>query len=180
MAFNRRHNESHSGEITMQTRAGTRIAGQRLIGHVRDVLGASFKEFIEVQCMFFMASSDDEGRMDCSYRGGMPGFVRVVDSKTLLFPDYNGNGSFMSLGNLAINPSIGMLFIDFEKQRRLRVNGHAEILEDPAMVSQFPGAERVVKVIVDQAFPSCSRYIHKMARVGEVPDDLLPSSLDRD
>lgn len=128
--------------------------------------------------MFFMATSDDEGRMDCSYRGGMPGFVRVADSKTLLFPDYSGNGSFMSLGNLAINCSIGMLFIDFEKQRRLSVNGRAEILEDPAMVSQFPGAERVVKVVVDQAFPNCSRYIHRMIRVGELADDLLAGAFD--
>src|SRR6266550_1207443 len=128
MAFNRRHNEPNTGEITVQARAGIRLVGQRLIEQVRDVLGVDFKEFIEAQWMFIMATSDDEARMDCSYRGGMPGFVRVVDSKTLLFPDYNGNGSFMSLGNLTVNPHIGMLFIDFEKQRRLRVNGHAEIV----------------------------------------------------
>ena len=177
MAFNRRHNEPNTGEITVQARAGIRLVGQRLIEQVRDVLGVDFKEFIEAQWMFIMATSDDEARMDCSYRGGMPGFVRVVDNKTLLFPDYNGNGSFMSLGNLTVNPHIGMLFIDFEKQRRLRVNGHAEIVEDPAFVSQFPGADRVVKVTVDQAFPNCSGYIHKMVRVAEVPDDLGPLHL---
>ena len=83
----------------------------------------------------------------------------------------------MSLGNLTVNLYIGMLFIDFDKQRRLRVNGHAEIVEDPAIVSQFPGADRIVRVTVDQAFPNCSRYIYKMVRVAEVPDDLGPLHL---
>ena len=172
MAFARRHNKPHPGEIIVQTRAGTRLVGQRLIQHVRDVLGVGFKEFIEAQWMFFLATSDDEGRMDCNYRGGIPGFVRVVDDKTLLFPDYNGNGSFMSLGNLTINPHIGMLFIDFEQQRRLRVNGRGKISDDPGLVTQFPGAEHVVKVTVDQVFPNCSRYIHRMVRVDELPEDL--------
>lgn len=169
----RRHNEVHPGESEMQTRAGSRLIGQRIIEHVRDVLGVGFKEFIEAQWMFFMAASDDEGRLDCNYRGGKPGFVKVLDEKTLLFPDYNGNGSYMSLGNLLINPRIGMLFINFETQRRLRINGRAEIIENPEVVSQLPGAERVVKVTVEQAFPNCSRYIHKMVRVGELPRDLL-------
>ena len=169
----RRHNEVHSGEGEMQTRAGSRLIGRRIIEHVRNVLGVGFKEFIEAQWMFFMATSDDQERLDCNYRGGKPGFVKVLDEKTLLFPDYNGNGSYMSLGNLLINPRIGMLFINFETQRRLRINGRAEIIEDPEVVSQFPGAERVVKVTVEQAFPNCSRYIHKMVRVGELPRDLL-------
>ncbi len=103
--------------------------------------------------------------------GGEPGFVKVLDNQTLLFPDYNGNGSYMSLGNLLINSRIGMLFINFETQRRLRVNGRAEIIEDPEIASQFEGAERVVKVTVEQAFPNCSRYIHKMIREGPVPRD---------
>lgn len=167
----RRHNEVHSGEFEMHTRAGSRLIGQRIIEHIRDVLGASFKEFIEAQCMFFFSTSDDEGRLDCNFRGGPPGFVRVVDDRTLLFPDYNGNGAFMSLGNLITNPSVGMLFIDFGTQRRIRINGTAEILDDPETVSAFPGAERVVKVTVDQAFPNCSRYIPRMAPVGLPPKD---------
>ena len=170
-AKSRRHNEVHPGEIDMQTRAGSRLVGRRIIEHIRDVLGAGFQEFIEAQCMFFLATGDDEGRLDCSYRGGPPGFLRVVDDRTLLFPDYNGNGSFMSLGNLAVNPNVGMLFIDFERQRRIRVNGRAEILDDPELLSQFPGAERVVRVTVEQAFPNCSRYIPRMVRVGAQPTD---------
>lgn len=173
MGSERQFNEPHPGEIEMQTRAGSRLIGRRLIESIRDILDAGFKEFIEAQYMFFLATSDREGRIDCNYRGGKPGFVKVVDEQTLLFPDYNGNGSFMSLGNLIENPMIGMLFIDFETQRRLRINGRAEILEDPEAVEQFPGAERVVRVTVEQAFPNCSRYIYKMVRVGDLPRDLL-------
>lgn len=170
MTPRRLHNEPHPGEVEMQTRSGTRLAGRRLIAHIRNVLSEGFKEFIEAQRMFLLATADDEGRLDCNYRGGTPGFVRVVDERTLLFPDYNGNGSYMSLGNLLVNPNVGLLFIDFETQRRLRVNGRAEIIEEPAVVSQFEGAERVVKVTVDQAFPNCSRYIHRM-----VPAEPLPT-----
>lgn len=174
----RRHNEVHPGESEMQTRAGTRLIGHRIIENVRDVLGVGFKEFIEAQWMFFMATSDDGGRLDCNYRGGKPGFVRVEDNRTLLFPDYNGNGSYMSLGNLLVNPKIGMLFINFETQRRLRVNGRAEIIEAPETISRFPGAERVVKVTVEQAYPNCSRYIHKMIRAGEIPRELLGNPIE--
>lgn len=163
----RPHNEPHPGEIEMQTRSGTRLIGRRLIAHIRGELGKEFKEFIEAQRMFFLATSDDEGRLDCNYRGGAPGFVKVTDGKTLLFPDYNGNGSYMSLGNLRVNPNVGLLFIDFDAQRRLRVNGRAEIIEDPEVVSKFEGAERVVKVTVEQAFPNCSRYIHRMVPAGD-------------
>lgn len=169
MTPKRSHNAPHPGEIEMQTRSGTRLVGRRLITHIRDVLSEGFTELIESQFMFFLATSDDEGRLDCSYRGGHPGFVKVVDGRTLLFPDYNGNGSYMSLGNLLVNSSVGMLFIDFETQRRLRVNGHAEIIEDPEVTSQFDGAERVVKVTVEQVFPNCSRYIHRMTRDKPLP-----------
>lgn len=168
----RSHNEPHPGEIEMQTRSGTKLAGRRLIAHIHDVLSESFKAFIEAQFMFFMATSDDEGRLDCNYRGGSPGFVKVMDGRTLLFPDYNGNGSYMSLGNLRVNPNVGMLFIDFETQRRLRVNGRAEIIEDAKVTAQFQGAERVIKVTVEQAFPNCSRYIHRMVRAGPLPTEI--------
>ena len=171
MTPRRSHNEPHPGEVEMQTRSGTRLVGRRLIAHIRNVLSEGFKEFIEAQRMFFLATADDEGRLDCNYRGGEPGFVRVVDDRTLLFPDYNGNGSYMSLGNLVANPNVGMLFIDFETQRRLRVNGRAEIIEDPEVTAQFQGAERVIKVTVEQAFPNCSRYIHRMVPAEPLPQE---------
>jgi predicted pyridoxine 5'-phosphate oxidase superfamily flavin-nucleotide-binding protein len=167
----RRHNQVHPGELAMHTQAGSRLIGQRIIEHIRDALGMGFKEFIEAQCMFFLATSDEVGRLEGYFRGGPPGFVRVVDNRTLLFPDYNGNGAFMSLGNVRANPNIGMLFIDFATQRRIRVNGTAEILDDADVVSTFPGAERVVKVTVGQAFPNCSRYIPRMTRVEPSPKD---------
>ena len=83
------------------------------------------RAFIECRPMFFLATADAEGRPDCSYKGGRPGFVRVIDPDTLAFPSYDGNGMFKSLGNVLVNPQVGLLFIDFESPKRLRVNGRA-------------------------------------------------------
>ena len=92
------------------------------------------KAFIARAPMFFLATADAEGHPDCSYKGGLPGFVRVVDDVTLAFPSYDGNGQFRSLGNLTVNPHVGMLFIDFEATKRIRVNGVASIdHEDPLL-----------------------------------------------
>ncbi len=123
------------------------------------------KSFIESLAMFFLATADAEGRPNCSYKGGDPGFVRVLDSKTLLFPNYDGNGMFLSMGNAQENPEIGMLFIDFERQKRMRLNGTATIAPPGSAVPPYPGAQFVVKVAVRQVFPNCPRYIHKMQMV---------------
>jgi predicted pyridoxine 5'-phosphate oxidase superfamily flavin-nucleotide-binding protein len=112
--------------------------------------------------MFFVATAAAAGRPDCSYKGGLPGFVRILDEKTLVFPDYDGNGMYRSWGNLVVNPHIGLLFIDFENQSRLRVNGKATIRGDDPLRAEYPGAVFIIRVIAEKIFPACPRYIHKM------------------
>lgn len=134
---------------------------------VQSELDETDRLFIARQIMFFLATSDENGHLNCSFKGGPRGFVRVVDSKTLAFPDYNGNGVFLSLGNIVGTMQIGMLFIDFERPNRFRVNGEASVdLNDPLM-KEFPGAQLVVRVRVREAFPNCPRYIPKMKLLEE-------------
>jgi len=124
-------------------------------------------EFIEAQNMFFLATVDDKGQANCSYKGGQKGLVKVVDPATLAFPIYDGNGMFMSAGNVLENGQVGLLFVDFDKQARVRVNGLARIAENDPLLSNWPEAVLVVRVAVRETFPNCPRYIHKMALVEE-------------
>ena len=121
------------------------------------------KAFIESAVYFFIATADAEGRPDCSFKGGMPGFVRVTGPSELAFPDYDGNGMFKSLGNLAVNPSIGMLFIALhDKPKRLRINGTAAVRRDDPLLASTVGAQLVVRVTARAIFPNCPRYIPSM------------------
>src|SRR5436305_754027 len=164
----------HAGARALQDRFDTRRLADRLDERiVRDVFGPEDRAFIELRDMFFLATADAEGLPQCSYKGGAPGFVRVLDEHTLEFPNYDGNGMFLSTGNVDVNPHVGMLFIDFVAKRpsRLRVNGVASLVElDDAPV----GAQFVVRVRATQVFPNCPRYIHRMALVERsrfVPDE---------
>ena len=123
------------------------------------------RAFIERMDLFFLATADAAGRPNCSYKGGDPGFVRVIDPQTLVFPNYDGNGMYISMGNAVENPHVGLLFIDFENQKRLRVNGVAQIAAAGSVDPPYPEAQFVVKVSVRQVFPNCPRYIHKMQRI---------------
>jgi predicted pyridoxine 5'-phosphate oxidase superfamily flavin-nucleotide-binding protein len=123
------------------------------------------QRFIASRDMFFLATVDADGNPQCSYKGGDPGFVRVLDDRTLAFPVYDGNGMFLSLGNIRNNTKVGMLFIDFDNPNRLRVNGVATIDPDDPITASMPGAVLVVRVRTDQVFPNCGRYIHKMQLV---------------
>jgi predicted pyridoxine 5'-phosphate oxidase superfamily flavin-nucleotide-binding protein len=131
----------------------------------REQLTDEDRAFIERMDLFFLATADAAGRPNCSYKGGAPGFVRVLDPRTLLFPNYDGNGMYISMGNTTENPHVGLLFIDFENQKRLRVNGLAEVAAADAIDPPYPEAQFVAKVTVQQLFPNCPRYIHKMQRV---------------
>ena len=115
--------------------------------------------------MFFLATSDADGRPQCSYKGGNPGFVRVLDDRTIAFPNYDGNGMYLSMGNVLVNRQVGLLFIDFTSSRpsRLRLSGLASIGESDPLIDEYPGAQFIVRVTATQVFPNCPRYIHRMA-----------------
>ena len=97
------------------------------------------KAFIQRCRMFFLATADTHGQPDCSYKGGLPGFVRVLDERTLAIPDYDGNGQYRSWGNVRVNPQVGLLFVDFETPKRLRVNGTAVVSQDDPLLRGIPG-----------------------------------------
>jgi predicted pyridoxine 5'-phosphate oxidase superfamily flavin-nucleotide-binding protein len=156
----------HRGSRELQDRFDTRRLADRIEQRlVVDRIGDADKAFIESLDMFFLATTDEDGQPSCSYKGGEPGFVRVCDPVTLAFPNYDGNGMFLSMGNVAHNPRIGMLFIDFEQQRRLRLSGEARISMDDALLADYPEAQFMVRVAVTKVFPNCPRYIHKYQRV---------------
>jgi uncharacterized protein len=123
------------------------------------------KTFIESRVLFFLATADADGRPTCSHKGGTSGFVRVVAPDELVFPDYDGNGMFLSIGNISANPNIGLLFIDFEKPKRLRVNGTASVSCDDPLLEHTIGAQLIVRVKARTIFPNCPRYIPTMQLV---------------
>jgi predicted pyridoxine 5'-phosphate oxidase superfamily flavin-nucleotide-binding protein len=136
---------------------------------VNDQIDQGAAAFIESRDMFFLSTVDASGQPSCSYKGGAPGFVRVLDPDTLAFPVYDGNGMFISMGNVAATSKVGMLFIDFEHPGRLRVHGDATFSAADELVGTWPGAIAVVRVVVTEVFPNCPRYIHRMQRVAESP-----------
>lgn len=152
----------HSASRSLQDRFDTRRLADRLEAvKVHDRFTPDDSAFIERLDMFFLATADGEGRPTCSYKGGDPGFVRVIDEHTLAFPNYDGNGMYLSMGNLLANPAVGMLFLDFENQRRMRIEGEAEVRFDDPLLADWPGAQFVVRVRAHRIYPNCPRYIHK-------------------
>jgi predicted pyridoxine 5'-phosphate oxidase superfamily flavin-nucleotide-binding protein len=131
----------------------------------RSALTAEDRAFIEQLDLFFLATVNSRGEPSCSYKGGDPGFVRVLDPTTLVFPCYDGNGMYLSMGNVAANHQVGMLFIDLCSPKRLRVNGTARIEAAEFVGPAFPEAQFVVVVSIREVFPNCPRYIHKFALV---------------
>jgi predicted pyridoxine 5'-phosphate oxidase superfamily flavin-nucleotide-binding protein len=156
----------HAGMRELQDRFDTRRLADRLDEKLaRTAFTAEDRAFIETRPLFFLATADAEGRPDCSYKGGAPGFVRVTGAAELAFPSYDGNGMFRSLGNVLVNPGVGLLFLDFERPRRLRVLGTAAVHADDPLVGDFEGAQLVVRVRAQRIFPNCPRYIHGMRMV---------------
>jgi predicted pyridoxine 5'-phosphate oxidase superfamily flavin-nucleotide-binding protein len=159
----------HDGSRRLQDRFDTRRLADRLDERFiqRATIEADDRAFIERMDMFFLATADADGHPQCSYKGGDPGFVRVLDEHTVAFPNYDGNGMYLSTGNLLVNPRVGMLFIDFTAERpsRLRLNGSATIDPEDELDGAWPGAQFVVRVAATEVFPNCPRYIHRMALV---------------
>jgi predicted pyridoxine 5'-phosphate oxidase superfamily flavin-nucleotide-binding protein len=160
----------HAGMRELQDRFDTRRLADRLDEKLaRQTFSDEDRAFIESRALFFLATADERGRPDCSYKGGAPGFVRVTGEAELAFPSYDGNGMFRSLGNLLVNPAVALLFIDFEKPRRLRVNGSASAAGDDPLLASFAGAQLIVRVRAERIFPNCPRYIHRMTALEPSP-----------
>ncbi len=157
----------------LQDRHGTRRLADRLESLSHPGLDDADRAFVEAAALFFLSTVDHLGRPTVSYKGGAPGFVRVTAPGELAFPSYDGNGMFLSLGNLAASPQVGLLFIDFAHPRRLRVQGTARLEVDDPLLAAYPGADLVVRVALETVFVNCGRYIHPTAPAAlsrHVPD----------
>ncbi len=152
----------HEGNRTLQARFDTRRLADRIDERlVRPTIDDGDRAFIERCDMVFLATADGHGRPNCSYKGGEPGFVRVLDDRTIAFPSYDGNGMYLSAGNMMVNPHVGLLFINFEERKRLRLNGTATFHDDDPLLAEYPEAQLIIRVRADQVFPNCPRYIHQ-------------------
>lgn len=161
--MSRLYGESHRA---MQMAFDTRSLADRIEAiAVKPEIDDIGKAFMESRDMFFLTSVDHNGRPTVSYKGGAPGFVKVLDATTLIFPSYDGNGMYLSIGNMSANPEIGMLFIDFEKPFRLRLQGRAEVIVAGPELAHFKDAEMAVKVSVHETWMNCPRYVHRYNKV---------------
>jgi len=166
----------HEGNRRLQDQFDSRRISDRLEDKLtRTAFTADDKAFIEGSIYFFLATADTEGRPDCSFKGGSPGFIRVTGPSELAWPDYDGNGMFKSLGNIMVNGEVGLLFIDLhDKPRRLRVNGTATVSREDPLLGSTVGAQLIVRVKARAIFPNCPRYIPKMQLVE--PSVYLPQA----
>lgn len=152
----------HEGSRSLQDRFDTRALADRIDGLlVTNTISDHDRAFIEARDMFFLATADAEGRPTCSYKGGEPGFVRVLDPHTLAFPSYDGNGLYRSAGNVLVNPHVGMLFLDFERGHRMRLEGEASIDPEDPLCDGYVEAQFVVRVRARTVYPNCPRYVHR-------------------
>lgn len=145
-------------------------AAEQIIVH-REV-SEDEKAFIESRDMFFLSTIDARGFPTCSYKGGDPGFVRVVDSGTIAFPSFDGNGMFYSMGNIRGNARVGILFIDFQTPHRIRLHGTASIDDNDPLIMDHKDADMVVRVRIEELFINCPRYVHRYNKVG--PSQYVP------
>lgn len=166
----------HSGQRGLQAEFESEALADRLYERLRhDRFTDADKAFIEGLPFFFLATADAEARPDCSYKGGDPGFVRILAPDRLVFPDYDGNGMFRSLGNVEVNPHVGLLFLSVgAKPARLRVNGAARVLRNDPQMTQWPGAQLLVEVTPSDIFPNCPRYIPELEQ--KAPSTYVPQA----
>jgi predicted pyridoxine 5'-phosphate oxidase superfamily flavin-nucleotide-binding protein len=152
----------HDGSRSLQDRFDTRRLADRIEERiVHDHIDEGDRAFIEARDMFFIATTDEDGQPQSSYKGGEPGFVRVLDERTIAFPLYDGNGMYLTAGNLMTTKKVGLLFIDFEGRKRMRLNGIASVADADPLLAEFPEAQLIVRVSATEVFPNCPRYIHE-------------------
>jgi predicted pyridoxine 5'-phosphate oxidase superfamily flavin-nucleotide-binding protein len=157
----------HKENRELQDRFDTRRLADRIEERIVHAdIDAGDRAFIEARDMFFIATVDEDGQPQSSYKGGEPGFVRVLDARTIAFPVYDGNGMFLTAGNLLATKKVGLLFVDFEGRKRMRLNGEASVDDDDPLLREYPEAQLIVRVRATEVFPNCPRYIHEYRLVG--------------
>lgn len=165
----------HSGHRAMQDRFDGRRVADALEKHRRLAeFGEEQRDLIEGSAFFFVATAHGQS-VDCSFKGGPPGFVTVTGPTTLEWPDFDGNSMYRSVGNIAASPNVGLLFIRFDgSSHRLRINGPAELLDDHPRLADYPGAKLMVRLDAREIFPNCPRYIPDLAN--DMPSEFLPQT----
>ena len=154
----------------MQAEFNTTALADRIVeAVVTQTLTDDQTAFIHNRNMFFLSTIDEAGFPSCSYKGGAVGFVRVTNPGTLYFPNYDGNGMFMSMGNIQAQNKVGLLFVDFETPQRIRIRGSARCLREGPMLDSYPGASLVVEVSIEHLWVNCPRYVHKLQAIEESP-----------
>ena len=143
----------------------TRLATLLDTGLVHDALAEGERAFIETRDFFFLSTVDPDGMPTVSHKGGPVGLVKAMDERTLVFPGFDGNGMFLSMGNIEGQAKVGMLFIDFETPHRLRVQGTARLLRDGPALAHWAEAKYAVSVSVTKIWVNCPRYVHTYRRV---------------
>ena len=160
----------HAGQRALQDRFDTRRLADRLEAvKVHAELSDADRAFIEARDILFLATVDSDGQPTCSFKAGPPGFLHVDGPSAVVFPWYDGNGMYLSAGNVAVQPKVGILLVDFVAQRRLRLEGQAHIVYDPATLEAYPGAQFLVRVQLTRIYPNCPRYIPKYELVERSP-----------
>lgn len=158
----------HQKNRELQDQFGTRPLADRI--HeliITDQLDTEAQQFIAERNMFFISTVDEQGCPTVSYKGGAKGFVRVIDASNIAFPLYDGNGMFLSAGNIKNNSNVGLLFIDFENPHRLRVHGTATVDSEDSLMGLYHEAQMIVRIKVRDIFINCPRYIHPTESKGE-------------
>lgn len=156
----------HSASRAVQDRFDTRRIADRLVEvTLSSDIDAGMADWLQTRDMFFLSTVDPNGQPSVSYKGGDPGFVRVPDAKTIAWPNYDGNGMYLSMGNIEATHKVGLLFIDFEHPNRVRVHGTATLHYEDPLLAEFPEAQFMVRLHVEAVFPNCPRYIHHMKLV---------------
>jgi uncharacterized protein len=159
----------------LQDRFDSRALADTLeMATVRPVIDDAAKAFIESRAFFFLSTVNDAGHPTVSHKGGAPGFVRVIDATTIVFPSYDGNGMFLSMGNIAANGRIGLLFMDFDTPHRIRAHANAVVVGDGPLLASYPGADLVVQATIIETFINCPRYITRQA--SSVPASHVPDA----
>ncbi|MET7558473.1 pyridoxamine 5'-phosphate oxidase family protein [Streptomyces albidoflavus] len=159
-----------SGARRMQEVIGTRQLAEHIAErYVNGLLDEDATDIVRNADCFYLATADGKGFPECSYKGGLPGFVKVPEPDTLIFPSYDGNGMFRSLGNIIENPRVGLLFIDYRKPIKLRVNGNAAVTTESRYLDLFHDADAAIRVDVRQVFENCPRYLHGIRNEGYSP-----------